>query len=281
MTNAYVDLALIKSPGGLNLATGTAYDTRLRTITEAISREADRYTNRHFFYSVDTLNFDGNGKTELDVPDLISIGTLLEDTNYDGTFETTWASTDFILYPRNAGPTSTHIAEPYTYIKVSDLSNSTQDIFLRGLSNYRIAGTWGYSKITHTSGLAGTLADGTTTNLVLSGSATGNIEIGHTLLINDELVYVTGITTGTLATVRRSINGSTGTIHLGQAVNVIDYPGPVTEAVFIQLSRLWRRKDSGFASQVGMPETGMMMSWRGSLDPDVKTLLASYRKLIV
>lgn len=280
MSNAYIDLAQVKSVAGLNLGTGTAYDTRLRVIAEAISRQLDSFCNRRFYYSVDTRQFDGNGDSSLILPDVISIGTISEDTNSDGTFETDWAATDFILYPRNASPTSRDSGRPYTEIHVSTLSNSTQDTFLTGQSNYRIIGTWGYWKVSRSSGLTGSLTDATGTSLVLSGSATSVVEIGHTVLVNDEQVYVTS-TTGTSATVVRAVNGTTGTAHLAQAVSIIEYPQPVTEACFIQLSRLWKRKDSGYANQIGIAETGQMITWRGGLDPDSTLLLRPYRRIPV
>lgn len=280
MPNAYIDLQTLKSTGGLNLGTGTIYDGRLRQLTEAISREIDRYTNRVFYYYITNKEFNGNGKNELLIPDLVSIGTLLEDTNYDGTFETGWATADYILYPRNAEPTKADFGRPYTSIRVSDKTGGTQDFFQAGLSNYRITGTWGYWKVSHASGANGTLADSTSTALVLSASATGTIEKGMTLLIDDELLYVTN-TTATTAHVQRGVNGSTATIHTNIAVSIFDFPGPVQEACFIQSARVWRRKDSGFASAIGMPDTGMMMTWRGSLDPDVKMLLGGYRKLVI
>ena len=280
MSNAYLDIQTIKSTAGLNLGTGTVYDTRLRVIAEAVSRQLDLFCNRRFYYSVESRQFDGNGDQSLLVPDVISIGTLSEDTNSDGTFETDWAASDFILYPRNASPTSRDFGRPYTQIHVSTLSNGSQDTFLAGQSNYRITGTWGYWKVSHASGLSGSLTDATGTSLVLTGSASGNVEIGHTLLINDEQAYVTA-TTGTAATVIRAVNGTTGTAHLAQPVSIIEYPQSVTEACFIQLSRLWKRKDSGYANQIGIAETGQMITWRGGLDPDSTLLLRPYKRIAI
>ena len=278
MANTYVDLSVFKGTGGLNL-TGTQYDKRVLALSENISREVDRYLNRHCYYVVATREFDGDGSTSLIVPDVISVSTLKEDTNFDGTFETGWASADYVLAPTQNNPTAADYGRGYTQVLVNAKSNGSQDVFLKGQSMYQIVGTWGYWKVSKASGATGTLADGTTTTLILSAAATGSVEIGHTLLIDDELVYVTN-TSGTNVTVERGINGSTGTAHTGtgNTVKVLQYPGPVQEAVFIQTARLWRRRDSAFANTVGMPETGVMMTWTGGLDADVKQLLSSYRR---
>ena len=123
MPNLYIDLQSLKGTGGLNIATA-AYDGRLRTLGEHVCREIDRYSNRHYYFFIGTLNFDGDGSQELLVNDLVAIGTLQEDTNFDGTFETNWAAADYVLYPRNANPTGTYdLARPYTSIRVNEASN--------------------------------------------------------------------------------------------------------------------------------------------------------------
>ena len=278
MANSYIDLQTLKGQGGFDLATGTAYDSRLRTLAENCSQQIDRWCNRHFYYRVDTRTFDGNGKNKLSVPDLISISTLKEDSTQDGTYDTTWAAADYILYPQNSDPTSTGgFNRPYNQLQVNLGSNGTQDAFENGQNNYQIVGTWGYQKVSYDSGLNGTLSNSTSTSMVLSGAATGTIEPGHTCLIDDELVYVLS-SSGTAATVVRGINGSTGTAHANKDVNVLTYPGPIIEATFMQIGRIWRRKDSAFGGSTGFPESGAMSPWIGGLDPDVKTLIGPYRK---
>mgnify|MGYP001594638033 CR=1 FL=1 len=279
MPNSYITLDTLKSTAGLNLGTGTAYDNRLIEIAETVSRQLDNLLNRHFYYIVETRYFDGNGSNFLFVPDLVSIGSLREDDNLDGTFDVIWNANDFILYPLNAAPTSTW-GHPYSQIIVSNKSNGTQDTFLRGQRNYEIVGTWGYGKVSLDSGRNGTLADATGTGLTLSGGTVGTMfSKGQTLLIDDELLYINAApdSTATSVNVDRAINGSTGTAHTDKDVKVLRYPGPVVDAVFIQTARLWKRKDSGFASEIGFPETGQLTILKG-LDSDVKEMIRGYRR---
>ena len=298
MANAYLSLDVLKGTGALNV-TGTVFDTRLRQLSERVSREADRYANRAFFWSIGTLYFDGGsekaevpsrtnttsyivgGAMFLQVPDLVAVTSLKEDTNLDGTYETTWAATDYHLWPYNAQPTK-EWGRPYTRLMVNTRSDGTQDVFLGGQKNYQVVGTWGWWQLSGTSGRNGTLTDGVVTSLVFDGTVGGTIEAGHTVLIDNELVYVTVGTAsaGTSVTVERAVNNTTGTAHTNKAANLVQYPGPVCEAVFIQVARLWKRKDSGFATEIGMPETGQLQVFRG-LDSDVKRLLDPYRKLPV
>jgi len=279
MNNSYLDLQTIKDQGGFNLSTGTALDKRMLMLLENVSREVDLWCNRFFYYEIATLTFDGPGGGTLRVPDLISLSSVKEDNNLDGTFDTTWGFDDYILYPLRASPTSTSgKARPYTHLQVSDKSNGTQDEFIREQNNYQLVGTWGFQKVTSDSGLNGTLADATATSMVLTGSATGTIEPGHTCLIDDELVYVI-TTSGTAATVSRAINNTVGTAHTNKSVNLIRFPGAIQEAVLIQTARMWKRKDSGYADTIGLAETGQVVTWAGGLDQDVKALITPYRKV--
>lgn len=276
MPNTYLSLDTLKGTAALNI-TGTAHDSRLLGLLEAASRQVDKYCNRVFFTYTESKKFDGDGGTELFIPDLVSVGTLIEDNNDDGTFDTTWAATDYLLEPANANPTADW-GRPYARVKVSLKSNGSQDVFIKGEQNYKVTGTWGYRHIIVDSGRNGTLTDGTATSMVLDGTA-ADLDVGQTCLVDSEQVYVTALS-GTAATVERAKNGSTGTAHTNTDVLIAQYPGPIVEAVLIQAARLWKRKDSAYASVIGMPETGQMTVFSG-LDADVKELIGPYRKIPV
>jgi len=282
MANSYVSLPTVRGTGALDLGTGTALDRRLLLLIEDVSRGVDRFSNRQFFILEEQRQYDGDGKDELLVSDLIAVGTLEEDSNADGTFNTVWNAADYRLWPYNAAPTSSW-GRPYSKLVVNTASDGTQDIFQKGQRNYRVTGTWGYTNVTVDSGRNGSdTLDSTSTELVLTGGTNGTfIEVGHTLFLNDEQMYVTSASSGaTAVTVERGVNGSTATAHPTSDVNVVQYPGPITEAVIMQTSRLCKRKDSAFATEIGFPESGQMMVFRG-LDPDVKQFLLPYRRLPV
>ena len=217
------------------------------------------------------------------IPDLAVISTLLEDTNFDGTFETGWATADYHLAPFNANPTAEAVHKPYTVIYVRDTSDGTQDAFLRGQRNYRIVGTWGYGAVTKDSGRTPSASwDATATALDVNG--TSGIEMGWTILIDSEQMYVSskGSGTGTSITVRRGVNGSTGATHAATAaINYYVYPAPVAEAVLMQVSRLVKRAQAGFVSQLGIPETGQIeiMEPPSRLDADIRVMLVPYRRI--
>ena len=192
MSNAYISLSTLKGSAGLDIA-GSAYDTRLVALVENVSREIDRYCERYFYFvQGEAREFSGNGKNFLLVPDLIAIpgSGLKEDTNLDGTFETVWASADFLYSPYNAAPTGAYgLAKPYTRLEINQRSDGTQDLFLLAQRNYQVTGTWGYSRVLVdvVGNLSGSIDDIVTTGTLTSA---GTVSRGETLVIDNEQFYI-------------------------------------------------------------------------------------------
>jgi len=136
-TNAasYCTLADVKD--ALNL-TGTAEDTNLAWLINAVSVEIDNYCGRSFALASATRYFDG-AADDLIVDDLVSVTTLKLDKDGDGVWETTLTeATDFLLYPYNTSPKW----------RVKLTGDSTASDFAEGVrKGVEIAGTWGYATV--------------------------------------------------------------------------------------------------------------------------------------
>lgn len=283
MPNLYVSLKTFKSTGFQNIP-GTADDARLRDLIEAISRNIDAYLGREMFSQARTLYFSGNGFWRMALPlDLVSITSLTEDTDANDTYETTWASTDYELWPYDASPTAKiDVARPYTHLEVNQRSTGVQSLFNIGQKRFKLVGIFGYSQSTVASGSlitdgAGITATATTIN-VTAGTDFG---IGETILIESEQIYITGIAANAL-TVERAINGTTGATHaLNTAISIVRHPSPVRDACLIEAARLWRLKDNAFASSVGSPDTGTVQVFGGQIHARARALLDPFRKVVV
>ena len=215
--------------------------------------------------------------------DLVSISSLTEDTNGDDVYDNTWASTDYELWPYDASPTAKiDLASPYTALEVNGRTTGTETSFGKGQKRFKLTGIFGYSQSTVASGslitdAAGISASVTTIN-VTAGTDFG---IGETILVESEQCYITNIVTNAL-TVERAVNGTTGATHAnGVAISIVRYPSPVRDACMIEAARLWKLKDSGFASSVGIPETGEVRVFGGAMHPRARDLLNPFRKLEV
>lgn len=286
MPNAYVTLSALKGTAALNF-TGTAYDARLLVLVEAVSRQIDAYCGRHFYPLTETRNFDGPSPsgTRLPLPDFVALTAVTEDTNSDGTFETTWATSDYVTWPYNAAPTSAW-GRAHMALMVNAKSNGSQDAWLTGQQMYQIAGTWGWRAYLVDTGErgSGTL---TAAGTALTLTASSTLSVGQTVRIESEYLYIrstgtAGTATGAgIVTVDRAVNGSTGTAHSTGTVQELVHPLEVAEACLIQVARLLKRRESGFATQLVFPETGAIMTFSSELDPDVKLMLARYRRMVV
>ncbi len=281
MTNAYVDLDTLKGSGGLDVS-GTSQDVALRQLSERASRIVDRWCNRYFYVLVDTHLFDG-GRNELLVPDLVSIDAsgLKTDDDRDRTFETTWASTDYLLAPANADPStaSNPRSRPYTRVVV-DTDAGTKTSFPAGRRTVQIAGQWGFWR--HTDDSGDTVQDNplSASAATLNVSDGSNFAVGHTLLVESEQLYVTAILTNAL-TVRRGVNGSTAASHAqSTAISTFQYPEAVVQATLMQAIRWWRRKDAAYGGELGFPQARPETAVP-DVDPDVAQALYPYMRLPV
>ncbi len=110
------------------------YDDMLMGMVDQAKGFIDTYCNRDFTATSTTKYFDGS-PSPLFIDDLISVTTLKLDQDGDATYESTMATTDYILYPLNT--------TPKTRIKLSP--NSTYGGFASGIKKgVEIAGSWGY-----------------------------------------------------------------------------------------------------------------------------------------
>lgn len=269
--NAYVTLDLIKSSAVLDIE-GSEDDGRLLMLLESVSRQVDFYCNRHFFAHRAAMMFDGDGSTTLRVPDLVSVDAdgLATDEDGDRAFEDIWDESDYLLHPANADPMGGHdLSSPYTGIAV-DTEAGARRGFPAGMRRLRVTGEWGYwRRMRRATESVATAFGPESSEIEVSGG--NDIEAGHTLLVGSEQIYVRGRTADKLG-VARGVNGTEASAHdLGAEIRMYEYPGPVSEAVIIQASRLWKRRDSAFADAAGFV---------GGLDPDAVELLAPYRKIV-
>ena len=282
MANPYLSLTAFKSPGVLNI-TGTGDDGRLLQLLEAASRQVDGVTRRHFYSVTATMRLPGNGMTWLLLPyDLLAVASLREDTDRDGLYETTWAPSDYVLWPHNADPTGgLDDARPFTAIEVDERSTGARDVFLPGQHMYEIAARWGYWERTEDTGASLSQGPGVTAAVTtLAVDDASLLNTGDTLLIDSEQVYVTGRNpAGNTITVRRGVNGAAAAAHgAGAAIARYLYPGPVVEAVLMQAARLWTRRGDGYAPVASGPGS---MAPLFSPDEDVEDMLRPYVKVIL
>lgn len=154
----YATLQEVKDHLPNDVFTNTRFDTILAALITRASREMDRLTNRKpnaFVVSADsTRYFDGPAisrnvspilPSESDRTPMLFLGELAAAptslaVKEDGTNWTTWASTDYFLWPYNA----LDEGEPYRALMI-DLDNGTKTSWFGYRQGVRVIGKFGFS----------------------------------------------------------------------------------------------------------------------------------------
>ena len=254
------DDSLLKDP-----AAGTDDDDELFQLLLAMSDWTDHYCNRHFYPRVQTLRLDGSGSARLLLPDLISFEYLKEDATGGQTYSEVWDPADFVLEPYNAAPAE-HWGVPYTAVRARGDSRRTG--FSAGEQRFEIAGTWGYRQFKESSGTTVDDSSLTAAETTLTVGDGGQFQIGQTIMVGEEQMLVTGISSEDL-TVTRGLNGTGAAAHDDDSdVYILRWPPAVERATLIQAARIWTRAADFEPFFVD-----------SELDTDVRLLLEPYRKL--
>lgn len=143
LAKVYCTVEELKSRVGID---DTVDDFELRLAVDAVSRAIDDYCRRQFWRGTATRTFDVRDAYCLRVDDLVSVTSLKTDDSGDGTFETTWSSSDYQLRPVNA---TTHAeSRPYTEIRAvgsytfpTGRSRGSRD------DRVQVVGVWGWPAI--------------------------------------------------------------------------------------------------------------------------------------
>lgn len=131
---------------------GSAYDTFLTALATRASRALDVYAKRKpgaFYVSADvTRHFDGNGGVELWIDELAAAPTsvavaetgIIDSSAGSGGSYTTWAATDYLLYPYNA----LDEGKPYSRLDV-DVMNGSKAMWYPFKKSVKVVGKFGYA----------------------------------------------------------------------------------------------------------------------------------------
>jgi hypothetical protein len=141
ITNGYATLAELKSSLAI---TDTSDDALLELSITATSRMIDDFTGRFFYANGTTQSPVTRYYTALDpwslaVDDFVSINEIAIDSNFNQTFGTVWATSDFMVEPIN----NSHRGWPYTRILAT--GRYVWPYYLP--QSCRVKGVWGWPSL--------------------------------------------------------------------------------------------------------------------------------------
>lgn len=186
ITNGYCTQAEVEAR--LRLQENTDYDDIVIDAVNAASRAIDAHCGRVFYSSVSSARvFHATNTDVIWIDDVQSVGTLKTDDGDDGTFETTWASTDFEAYPLN-GRSGGITGHPVTHIKaVGDYR------FPTGMRRacVQVTGAWGWAAVPEpVKSAALILAGAEVVKATAPGGIVGSDQFGPIRLPRDEKMMV-------------------------------------------------------------------------------------------
>ena len=244
----------------------TDKDARIDRLIARASAWIERFTGRHFIPTIATKEYDFQQTVQLYFDDdLISLTTLKYET-------TTIAASDYFLYPLNAADEG----KPYLWVELlyTDALFSYSDTRQSALT---VIGKWGYSEITYLRTTVDETYSASDTTLTVA-SATG-IEVGATLLIESEQLFVSNVSALSL-TVVRAMNGTTAASHAsGTSIYLMTAPEDVKMACELVVGKWLHRLDAALIDTVGASEGGFRIT-ASSVDKEAIQLLRPYRRMM-
>lgn len=120
------------------------YDGIVDDAIEEACRAIDAHCGQFFYSAASSAKvFDPFDSTTLYLPPVQSVTTLKTDEDDDGTYETTWASTDFQTYPLN-GWSGGITGHPVFLINaIGDYTFPTTN----GVPSVQVTGAWGWAAV--------------------------------------------------------------------------------------------------------------------------------------
>ena len=219
---------------------GNENDEAIDRLIESACRDVDNMTHRWFIPRTQTRLFRwpgqyGRGDILYLDADLISVTTL--QTKAQNSSPTTISSSDYFLEPNNTNP-------PYHRIEIdisSTASFESGDTSQRSIS---VAGSWGFSNDTVSAGTvsSGLASDAAATSMVCSnGSLSSGVNVGDTLLIESEQLFVSEKTSAALDSilidgVLTADKSENVTVDSGHGINVGEVIMVDSEQMFIRAS---------------------------------------------
>ena len=143
ITDGYTTLQEVKD---ILRLTDSVDDSLLETCIESASRQIDSHCERVFTSGTATRVYSPQSSYITEIDDLITLTSIKTSSDANGTFDTTWTSTDYQLEPLNGLSGSSY--SPYTHIRaVGDFLFPTVNFpSSEGEATVQVTGTFGYKE---------------------------------------------------------------------------------------------------------------------------------------
>jgi hypothetical protein len=266
---SYISLQELRN--GLDIRQKDSADEQLIRIGVSVSKAIDRLCGRTFRTYENTRIYSPHYTDYVKIDDLLEVDSVKTDLDYDGVYEITWATTDYRLEEVNAPLDE----KPYTSIWIK--TGGAQYFPQQYENSLEIVGKWGYwESLELSTATVSASASSSATSIIVT--AVNDIDVGNTILIGTEQLYVAGRdeSTNTL-TVVRAVNSTTAAaISAAATIQIYRYPEPVMSATQMLVNRYHAR----IKTPLGMVNVPGDIGWRAiyipKRDMDVIEMIRHY-----
>ena len=143
IANGYAAADDLKATSPSIAANGTALDAVLEICIETASRMVDEYCGRRFFTNgtAETRIYAASNPGHLYVDDMAAISSVKTSSSLDGTFDVTWAASDYQTEPLNSYASG--VAAPVTGLRA--VGNYAFPVSTE--AGVQVTGTFGYGTV--------------------------------------------------------------------------------------------------------------------------------------
>jgi len=262
--SVYATLNAICRRLGFTVGADASRDTLFAELLRTASRWIDHELGRHIGPRVAARYYTAECGRGILIDDLLSVTALATDDAGDRNYSTTWAATDYDLFPFNHPP----------YQRITVAPTGHYNFPVGAAKGVKITGVWGFADDTLIGTTAAEQIDSSETAIdVTSGAA---LEVMCSIRIDAEDMLVTAIATNTITAIR-AINGTTAAAHDNlAAIDVLDFPHEIKEACLWKTIQLFKRRDVVGRSTSGKDALGQLQP---PSDAYIWELLAPFRRI--
>lgn len=252
-------------------STVTAVDTKLDTLIESASRWIEEACRTYFYPVIETRYYDHpDDATILKLDQWLLDITTFTTSNGDETV----SSDDYFL---KCG--DTYNLPPYDRIVMKSNGDRPNLQYSGTLQQANaVTGPWGYSdsyENTDTT-LAAAITDADATTFTSSSGS--DLEIGWMALIDDEQLFISGISSNTV-TVKRGMNGTDAATHdSASTVNRCTPPLDIEACCGMLVARFFHRGSTSWSDTAGVTDRGMIFALAIDMPAEAANIIERYRR---
>lgn len=252
-------------------STVTEKDAKIDALVDSASRWIEEATRTFFYPVIETRYYDHpDDATILKFDQWLLSVTTFTTSNGDDTI----SSDDYFLMCGD-----TYNIPPYDRVVMKSDGDRTTLLYSGTLQQANaITGAWGYCNDYENTGTTLGAAISSTTATTFTSSSGSDLEVGWMALIDDEQLFISGISNNTITVVREQ--GGTDAATHDNASTVYRYVPPldIEAACGMLAARLFHRGSTSYSDTAGIGERGLVFALTIDMPAEAANIIERYKR---